>query len=255
MLVDGEIDSAVGVESNIAYLGYTKPQIPVKCLFSFEKRSADNILIRKQTQLPKNLIGTTIGVLPRTSGHTFMMRFVEHNKIDKNSFRIKSLTPPAIPPAFIRGEIDACALWHPYTHNIILAMDELGQPFTKFDSTDIYQSEVIFATNKTFMIKHKTMIESFLHALKDAEGYLKTNPEKAFAILAEKMKISGKGYKEVLEHFHPSLDKITPAYIENITLLGKWIRENDTEYIGKDLPDYNELVDNEIFLDFRKKNM
>ena len=63
------------------------------------------------------------------------------------------------------------------------------------------------------------------------------------------MKITGKGYEHVLDHFHPELDKIGKDYIENIETLGQWIRENDTEHKGKDLPNYWDYIDNSLLLD------
>ena len=46
LLISGKVDCAILVETNVAYLGYLKPKIPIKCLASVETRTADSILAK-----------------------------------------------------------------------------------------------------------------------------------------------------------------------------------------------------------------
>lgn len=249
MLLNGELDTTAAVETNAAYLGYAEAKIPVKCLFSMEKRTADNILIRKNDAEPKDLIGKTIGFMPRTTSHTFLMQFLKKHEISKQNIKLKPMTPQAMPNAFMRDEVDAISLWQPHTNNTILSLKELDIPYTHFKNFGFYQSEVAFAANKTFIIRHRPMIQNLIKALKDAENLLKSDKELSYKILAERMKISGPDYKEVLDQYQPAVSALGEDYIRNLEFLGEWIRENDTEHMGKPMPSYCDYIDNNIFLE------
>lgn len=254
LLLDGQLDSFMAMETNIAYLGYIKPKIPVKCLFSLEKRTSDCLLAGKKDISPESIIGQTIGFTPRTTSHTFLMRFLQHHNIHKHDIKLKPLSPQAIPSALMREEIYAASMWHPHTNNTVIAMEELGLNYTYFPNTGFHQSEVVFATTKTNIVKHQDFICRIVKALKDAEDFLNSDRERAYKILAECMNVSGPDYKTVLDCFETTLSPINDEYLTNVRTLGNWIRENDTQFISKDLPDYSEFIDNQLFLDNLTEN-
>ncbi len=249
MLISGEVDMATLVETNVAYLGYLAPKTPFKCFASIEKRTADNILIRQDNAQPQDIVGKTVGFMPRTTSHSFLMNFLSHNNIPKKCITLKPLSPQAMPNAFIRGEVDAISVWHPYADNTKISMEELGLPYTHFGNTGFYKSEVVIGASKALLVKNKNNIMRFLKALREAEGFMNENPQMAYNILAEKMKISRQSVQRVLENFQPELCPIGDSYLENIRIVSDWITENDTEFIGKPRPNYVDFIDNSLLLD------
>lgn len=167
---------------------------------------------------------------------------------------LKPYNPLAIPNAFIRGEIDAASLWQPNTYNTIIAMKELGRPYTHFKNTGFHTSEVILGTHKSTLVKNSDQIKRLLKTLKEAEDFLVNNPETAHKIIAEKMKISGPEIQNIFEQIQPRLAPISPSYLENIEMLSLWIRENDTEFTDKNAPNYLDYIDNSYYLDAFTKN-
>ncbi len=254
MLIADEIDMATMVETNFSYLGYLKPKHPIKGFASIEKRTADNVIMRGANKTPADFIGKTIGFMPRTTSHTFINQFLKANHIDKKHIKLKPISPQALPNALIRGEIDAMSLWQPFINNTMLSMDELGLPYTHFKNYGEYISEIIIAANKSFLVKNPKTIKNILSALQEAETFFKENKNMSYQILGETMKISGQWHHKALKQYQPELALIGPSYLEKIKPLSEWIRENDTEFMGKDIPNYLDYIDNSYFLDSFPEN-
>ncbi len=254
LLLAGQVDIATMVETNFAYLGYERPKIPFKAFTSVEKRTADNFILRGKDQSAKDLPGKKIGFTPRTTSHTFLVQFLKEQNINKGDIEIKPMSPQAMPNALMRGEIDGMSLWQPYMNNTMVAMDELDLPYTFFRNSGAHVSEVVLVASKTFLIKQRELLKGFLVSLKEAEGFLRKSPDMAFRILAEVMKLSGKTHAEALKQYTPELSLIQPSFLDMVGVVSDSIREYDTEFRGKPIPNYMDYIDNSYFLDvFSKK--
>ena len=257
-MIDNMLDVAYLVEINIAYLGYLNSKIPIKCIASLEQRSSDNLIFRHkegENPTPDDLWGKTIGFMPRTTSHGFLMRFLEKNNIPRHAVTLKPISPQAMPNALLRGEVDAISVWEIFTQNTIIAMHELGIPYTRFKNNGIYESEVVLAVTKPFLIKNRNTCMNIISALKDAENYLTDNPDKASALLLNKIgidtntlkNIDPEKYKNALKRTTPKLKPVGQSFLENLEFLGKWISEEDTQFKGQPLPDYSDFIDNSLF--------
>lgn len=252
MMLEDKADCAVLVETNVAYLGFMKPKVPVKCFASIETRTADNILFRHdlgREATPEDLKGKSMGLMPRTTSHGFLMKFLEHYGLDKTDLDLKTISPQAMPNALIRGEVDAISCWQPYTHNTILAMNDLGYNYTLFPNTGFFVSEVVIAAPKPFLVKNEQGIRAFIQALKDTEVFMQENPEETAQILAGVLKLSGPGHLDVLKQYSPKITTIGDQYLGNLKSIAEWVQEKDTRFQGHDMPDYEDYIDREKFLD------
>ena len=247
MLIDGEVDIATLVETNFAYMGYMKPKHPIKAFVSIEQRTADNILIGKCDATYKDLIGAKVGFTPRSSSHTSLMKYLDDHEISKADIYLKPYSPQAISNALLRGEVDAISIWQPHIHNCLTALKELGLPHTFIKNDGYYVGEVVLASQKKFMVQNAKDIKKLLLALRQAESYLKENPQMGVDILATKMKVLGANKYDVYQHIFPKLKPVGENYMDNIGIISDWIRENDTEFLGKDVPNYTDYIDNIIF--------
>ncbi len=264
LMLEGELNTAYLLEINIAYLGYLKSKIPIKCVASLEKRLSDSMVMRHdkdQKPEPADLLGKTIGFTPRTTSHSFLMRFLNVYNIPKSSITLKPISPQAMPDALVRGEVDAISIWHAYSQYALLAMNELGIPWTKFHNNGIYQSEVVLAVTKPFLIKHRNICIQLMMALKKAEDYIKRHPDELYNWILSDTGIDMNTLKknQLLEHetitedVKVQLEPIQDNFLNNVLELGQWITENDTQFMGQTIPDYNDFIDNSLFLDIQKK--
>lgn len=251
-MLAGEVDCAILVETNVSYLGYIQPKIPVKCIASLEKRLCDGMLMRCENSreaVPADLKGKTIAFMPRTTSHSFLMRFLEKYNIDRQDIKLKVMTPQVMPDALVRGDVEAISCWHPYLHNAIFAMKELGIPYTYFQNTGFYASEVALVVPKPFLIRNEHLLRRFLRALKQAEDYMQQNRAEVLPLLIQVMKLAGQSHEDVWRRYDSRLTPLGENYLGNIEMLGEWIREKDTEFQGRPLPDYIDLIDNGLILD------
>ncbi|MEM7651123.1 MAG: ABC transporter substrate-binding protein, partial [Pseudomonadota bacterium] len=208
----------------------------------------DEILMRGESAVPKDLIGKTIAFMPRTGSHTFLHLFLEQHGIRKSDINIKVINPQSMPDALIKGEVDAISCWKPHTLHARSAMDELEISYSFFQNNGFYASEVVLASNKPFLVKNKDTVSKMLLALRDAKGYFDENTDEAIAISAHKLKLENSVLKKYWHEFQPVLSAINDDYMRNIHILSEWIKENDTEFITKALPDYSDYIDNRFFL-------
>lgn len=255
-ITSNQIDLAYLMEINIAYLGYLDPQIPIKCIASVEKRYADSIVMRHsqgETPTPQDLRGKTIGFAPRTTSHGFLVNFLRAHNIPKQDIKLKALNPQTIPNALIRGDVDAISIWYAHSRSAIVSMHELGLHWTQFHNDGIYESEVVLAVTKPFLVKHRKTCRSFILALQDAERYIKENPHILSEIISGNLRISmdrlkQANPKENLEKlFKFEVAPLNDSYLQILKNQGQWIRENDTEFLGRPLPDYSDFIDNSFF--------
>ena len=258
LMIDGELCAANLVEINVAYLGYLKPKTPIKCIASLEQRSADGIVMRHEQNLyptPNDLLGKTIGFMPRTTSHVFLMRFLETHNIPKHAVTLKPITPQAMPNALIRSEVDAISIWQPYAQQTTTTMHELGLYCTHFKNAGIYKAEVVLAVTKPFLIKNRKACENMIAALRDAEQYIDDNPTEAYTLLLDKMgmnkktlmQIDAEEYQSTFELIKPKLKPIGDNFLKNLEFSGKWISEEDTQFKGQPIPDYKDYIDNSLF--------
>lgn len=249
MMIAGEVDATTMVETNFAYLGYLKPKTPFKGFVSIEKRTSDHFMMRGADQKVEDILGKTVAFTPRTTSHTFLIHFMKQNGLQRNDIKLKVMSPQAMPNALIRGEIDAMSLWQPYVNNTMISMDELGLPYTHFRNDGGHLSQVSIVASKSFLVKNRTLVSGILKGLKNAEEFFKEEPDRAYEVLAQAMRISGRWHKKVIGEYRAELSIIGESYLKNIYALSDWIRENDTEFLAKEEPNYLDYIDNSYFLD------
>ena len=248
LLLENKTECACLVEANVAYLGFFGSKEPVKCFASVQKRYDDQIIVRGiESASPADLKSKKFGFMPRTTSHPFMLRFFERHGLSKKDVTLKVLTPQAMPDALIRGDVDAISVWNPHALYTIQGLKELGIPFTIFENTGFYASEVVLAAKKSFLIKNEKIIRATLDAMKNAHRYAQENPQDSMQIVAQKMNVPFDVLKNYWHQFVPQVSPVDSDFMNKITQLGEWIRESDTEFKGQPLPDYADLIDNRLF--------
>jgi NitT/TauT family transport system substrate-binding protein len=253
LLLSGEADIASLVETNVTFLGLEKGKLPVKCFASIMGRYSNELLLRSENASEADIKGKTIGFTPRSSAQTHILWFLKANNLSKSDIKLKALSPQALPDALARGDIDAMCCWKPYTLYARIALNDLGIPYTALGNK-APKDQVVLAANKTFLIENEAMVRGLLCALKEAEKFCLANKDETIAIFAERMKVSVNDLLSYWEDFEPYLRPVDETFLQNVQMLAKWVLEEDTAYRGKALPDYGDLIDRDIFLDFFTEN-
>lgn len=252
-MLDGKCDIAALLETNIAYLGYSKNKLPVKTFASIQQRFDNKIILRhndKDSAKPEDLFGKRIAFQPGTTSHSFLFHFLKTHNIKRSDVTLKTITPQAMPDAIMRGSVDAIVAWNPHTYHASRAMDELDQNYTIFKNSGIYRSEVVLTATKPTIVKHKTQITAMLRALKQAGEFLSHHKEDTLSICAQYMKMPVDALREDYALYGHTLLSVGDTYLKEIEMLGQWIKESDTTYESAEIPSYSDYIDRDFFVEF-----
>ncbi len=234
-LVGGNANFANIVETNIAFAAYNNPDIEIIC--NIERVYDAAIVARKDKNIrsPKDLKGKKIGIMLATTSQVFAERFLNENKIPKNSVEIVNLLPPAMQSAIIEGTgVDAISVWQPYVYNVQKA---LGENAVTFTGKEIFTGYMNLAGSKIFMEKNPEVVNGILKSYIKAEEFLKNNKEESISIISKVLALD----KEVINsiwnqyEFAVSLNK---ELLDATTMEGDWIHKTQKEFADKQIPDY-----------------
>lgn len=249
-MLGGQSDIAALLETNIAYLGYSKNKVPVKAFASIQQRFDNKIILRhdgEDAATPEDLSGKRIAFQPGTTSHSFLFHFLKAHGIARNTVTLKTITPQAMPDAIMRGAVDAIVAWNPHTYHASRAMDELGQAHTLFENSGIYRSEVVLAATKTTLVKNTSQITAMLKALNMASAFLRDNKDDALNICAQYMKMPSTALREDYVLYDHALLPIGERYQSEVEMLGRWIKESDTSYESAAIPAYGDYIERTLF--------
>lgn len=110
-LISGDIEAGTIVDSNVAFINYSKN--PIKVIASIATKLDDAIYFNKSKNIfaPKDLVGKRIGFAPATTTHIFLAKFLERNQINWSDIKPVILQAPAMEAALKNGAVDAVSIW------------------------------------------------------------------------------------------------------------------------------------------------
>jgi NitT/TauT family transport system substrate-binding protein len=92
------------------------------------------------------------------------------------------MSAPEALQALVDGEIDAMFYWFPFNE---MARQELGDNAANYFGIDLVPSSWVYVARTDYIEQHPEVIEKFLNAIIQAEGFYRENPEMAFANYAK----------------------------------------------------------------------
>ncbi|OEU65684.1 MAG: hypothetical protein BA867_06440 [Desulfobacterales bacterium S5133MH16] len=242
-LISGDIDFAVIVETNVAFIKYQQgANIEIIC--SIEDKYDDAIVVRKDKgiQSPEDLKGKTIAVTTGTTSHVYAYRFLAHNGLEKD-VSFMNLTPLSIQASLLTGDIVAGSIWQPYRYNVL---NQLKDKTIEFNDTSVYKAYAVVAVRKKYAQNHSEEIKRFLKALIKAEDHIRTHSDEAIAVLAQELKLE-KDLLKAIWHEYDIAIRLEPGLLKTIKQEGKWIKETQNGFGDKLTPSYDDVI-NPAFL-------
>jgi ABC-type nitrate/sulfonate/bicarbonate transport system substrate-binding protein len=183
-LVNGEIDFATIVDTNI---GFTFEDIPnIEVIAVIEEKFDDVIIADASIKNPKDLEGKKLAITPFTTNHAFAVFYLINNRVDLSKVEFIHMSPPEIREALLNGEIDAGSIWQPGRYDII---KERKNQVRTFNDPLAYTAFVMIGVQKSFSKDNPEVVENFLKALLDSEEYVKNNLEETQNIMSEELGI------------------------------------------------------------------
>jgi NitT/TauT family transport system substrate-binding protein len=149
--------------------------------------SVIDLVVRKDRAIakPGDLKGKRVSVPRGTASEFFLFNYLVFNGIPADTVRIVYIPPSEIVKALVSGAVDAAICWPPYTTDMEKQLGARVARWPAQSGQDYYFA--LFAKEKFLKMQPK-MMERFLAALSDAEGFIGEYPDQAQTILRNRLK-------------------------------------------------------------------
>ena len=137
------------------------------------------VLANKQRGIrtPADLKGRRIGYIPNTSGEYILSMVLANAGIDEQQVNLLPLkSPDELSQALVRGDVDAAALWAPFTHTIAT---ELGAKALEGFTSPTYVETALLTTTENTLRKKTRAIKKLMTALIKAQNLVLRDPASA----------------------------------------------------------------------------
>jgi sulfonate transport system substrate-binding protein len=187
--------------------------------------SPDNLLgvVKAEIKSPAELKGKKIGVRKGSTADYFLTAYLTANGVKPADVNIINLSPPECVPSLASGAIDGFFLWQPYPSLAMKVMGDKARTLTT--ARGYYLEQIYLSANRKFAESNPETVKKVLKALKRAVEFVKTDPEKATAIVARKIK-SEPDVVASLVATKPYSMQYAPANKEQLIKLVAFLREN-----------------------------
>jgi NitT/TauT family transport system substrate-binding protein len=155
----------------------------------------DAIVVRPEIKSVKDLKGKKVATELGTVDHFMLQVALAKNGMSEKDIQFVPMPVPDAAAAFIKGTVDACAVWQP---SLDLALTE-GKGKLIFTSKDIpgLIPDLLVFQEKVVQTRPKE-IQGVVNAWFDVLDFIQKNPKEAVAIMAKKADVKPERYAALL---------------------------------------------------------
>lgn len=183
-LLDGAADLATVSETVTVFHSFKRKDFAV--IASFVTSNEDVELIASKAlgyARPEHLAGKRIGTVVGSASHYYIDSWLVFQGVDPRSTRPVSLQPETMASALANGEVDAVAIWSPFSFEILKTV-----PGTKqLPNPGTYRLSFNLIAGRKLLGPRDDELTGLLRALLRAEQFIQAEPVKAQAILRERL--------------------------------------------------------------------
>jgi ABC-type nitrate/sulfonate/bicarbonate transport system substrate-binding protein len=185
LIADRE-DVATATQFAFVLQAFKYPDLRVPATISASTEA--EFVVRKDRAVtrPQDLKGKQVAVVRGTSSEFFLYTYLIFNSVPAGTVRVVYHTPSEMVKAMADGTLDAALCWPPYTSRMEKQLGANGAVWPAQSGQEMYVA--LFAKEKYLRTQPKTM-RQFLAALSDAEDLVAKYPDRAQAILRNRLKI------------------------------------------------------------------
>lgn len=220
-LLDGTSDLATSSEAVVMFNSFLRTDYAI--IASFVSSDDDvKIVTRADSGIkqPTQLTGKKIGTVTGAASHYYLETLLLLNGVNPKSTHIRNLQPEEMTKALGNGDVDAIAIWEPYPFKALKAVPGA----TVLPRQNTYKLTFNLIVHKKHLGIRDDELVKLLRALDLAQQFIKNQPQKAKAILREKLKLD----QDFIEWIWPSYNyRLTLDQSLLTTLEGeaRWARQ------------------------------
>jgi NitT/TauT family transport system substrate-binding protein len=124
------------------------------------------------------------------------VRYLESQNVDPDSVELVSASPPDVPTMLKRGDVDGTVIYEPWATR---SADEAGGKVVgSIGDFDVSYAQWLI-TDATWLKDHESEAAGVLAAIKDANDFIRENPEEAQKIVEDAIKIPVEQTAEIMK--------------------------------------------------------
>jgi sulfonate transport system substrate-binding protein len=170
---------------------------------------------------PKDLKGKKIALPVGSSAHHFLYLLLAKNGLKPGDVHLVNLPGPDLANALENKNVDAVAVWEPFTANIEFS----GKGKVLADSTNVKRAVNVYLARNEFGKENPQLVERFLKATKRAIDFIKKNPKEAQQAIAAENKFPLPVVAKITKRYNWSL-AITDKDVKALEQVKDFLRES-----------------------------
>jgi ABC-type nitrate/sulfonate/bicarbonate transport system substrate-binding protein len=232
-LMAGNVDIAIGAEFVFVLQSFKYPDLRMPATICV--MSNHDLVVRKDRGIvgPQDLKGKRVAVTRGSLGEFFLYNYLIFNRIPAGGVQVLYRTPSEMVRAMTDGTIDAALSWPPHTTEMARTLGAKGARWPAQSGQDAYM--VLFTKNR-FEEKHTKRMEQFLLALVEAEGFIAKYPDRAQAIVRERLSADAGSFPEAWSRARFQL-QLTQDMLVLMEREAKWAIRNRV-VVKKKMPNF-----------------
>lgn len=182
----GQVDFALNSETAFVLAALDGKSVRLLATL-YRSRANMSMVARKASGIasPRDLAGKRIGVTPNTGADYFADLYLGLQGIDASQITRVSLKLDQAERAVFDGDVDAAAMFHPFSSRLIA---RLGEQAVVFNEPAAYQMQFNLVARPEFIAARPEAARRFVLALRDALTFMHENPEAARRLTLEATK-------------------------------------------------------------------
>lgn len=173
-----------------------------------------------------DLKGKKVGTVAGSTTDYLWALVAKKLNVPESAFNVIPVTPPELPAALDRGDIQAFFSWEPWPSKAVqISGKDKVHILASSGDVSYFQSFVIVG-NKTFIQQHPDVTVRLLAAMRDASDYLNQNHDDAIKIAADHNKMTPTMAEYILSLYDFKVD-FSDRIISGAKVEEAWMRQKD----------------------------
>ncbi|MBI3585194.1 MAG: ABC transporter substrate-binding protein [Nitrospinae bacterium] len=186
-MYDGEVSLSTVGDMAIVFNSFEKQDFSIFATVGSSENEFKIVANKEKVKGPEDFKGKHIATVKGTQMNFFMHLFLRKHGLSDNESQISFMPAEELPQALVTGQIDAASTREPI---ISQAKRLLGDNALVFEEPGFFTATANLTALNNFIKDKPGVIKRILKGLIEAEGFIRSHPDQAIKIVADKMKVS-----------------------------------------------------------------